>query len=546
MKHIFTLLLLASAFTGVQAQTEGVQVNPENTLAIPVDNLNICPWMADFTVSFTIDCDAIQPDTLTSLLSLRSREWDGTDKEDRGTLWVEYDGKTGTLSFNRRYFTGVVEAKADIELEGRHTISIVHSSESEAYVTGVTDRYEKNISVYVDDQRLFYDPIGYRMHENGDLWWRETNYFLIGDEVADAMPYGGTVYDFKYYDMPLTESEIKEYWNVSYNEGGELPEHLKVYVCAENGSLNHSGSNGVQPLLANYRSDAFKPGEHTRPDTYLPVLSRDSVNYISYVSKGHADFWQSGIAAFEPSAECDTLWNGLFYGWGSYYGISISRDNAMISAIGEFGGENMIYNLDLEVGDEVNYINFENVESYESPYHVADVYYADGRKNIVFAEIGSYNDFANERYFVHPEYYPEGAEYRADVWQNLRFIEGVYPLPAGGCSFLRSVKYGSDVAYLNPVFDSVTSEVETEAKGSVETTSSDKAPYSLLSTVVGDRLVINGSGISSVSVVSPAGAVMPCVLSGDNTVDVSALARGIYLLRVCGTEGVQTLKFVKE
>ena len=539
MKHIFTLLLLASAFTGVQAQTEGVQVNPENTLAIPVDNLNICPWMADFTVSFTIDCDAIQPDTLTSLLSLRSREWDGTDKEYRGTLWVEYDGKTGMLSFNRRYFNGVVEDNADIELEGRHTISIVHSSESEAYVTGVTDRYEKKISIYVDD-KMMYESLG--RGGSGDLWWRETSYFLIGDEVADAMSYNGTVYDFKYYDRPLTESEIKEYWNASYNEGGELPEHLKLYVSAENGSLNSSNSS-VLPMLADYRSDAFKPEEHTRPDTYLPVLSRDSVNYISCITEGFFDFWASGMAKIEPSAECDTLWTGGV-GWGSpYNNISISRDNAVITVN---GGKDIIYNLDLEVGDEVDYVNLYNAGTLEGPYHVADVYYADGRKNVVFEEIGSYGDIGNERYFVHPEYYPEGAEYSAYIWQNLRFIEGVYPLPAGDCTFIRSVKYGSDVAYLNPVFDSVTSEVDTRGKGSVETISSDKAPYSLLSTVACDRLVINGSGISSVSVVSPAGAVMPCVLAGDNTVDVSALARGIYLLRVCGTEGVQTLKFVKE
>lgn len=155
-------------------------------------------------------------------------------------------------------------------------------------------------------------------------------------------------------------------------------------------------------------------------------------------------------------------------------------------------------------------------------------------------------DFADDRCpMFNPELFPAGAEYYANLYQNYRFIEGVYPLPVHGNAFLRGMKYGSEIAWLNPVFDIYSLEV-CGGTVSVETISSDKAPYSLLSTVVGDRLVINGSGISSVSVVSPAGAVMPCVLAGDNTVDVSALARGIYMLRVCGTEGVQTLKFVKE
>ena len=539
MKHIFTLLLLASAFTGVQAQTEGVQVSPENTLAIPVDNLDICPWMADFTVSFTIDCDAIQPDTLTSLLSLRSREWDGTDKEYRGTLWVEYDGKTGMLSFNRRYFEGVIECNAEIELEGRHTISIVHSSPSKAYVTQVSDIYDKNISIYVDDQRLFYDPIDYGIHENEDLWWRETSYFLIGDEVADAMSYNGTVYDFKYYDRPLTESEIKEYWNASYNEGGELPEHLKLYVNAENGNLNSSNSS-VLPLLADYRSDAFKPEEHTRPDTYLPVLSRDSVNYIHYIEFG-CDYSRSNIFEVRASSENDTVWyqvNGMY---GELY---MPEDNSVIyyGRNGERKGE--IYNMNLEVGDEVLY---DNIDFYPPVLEVVDTYYADGRKNIVFNSGRKFMDFADAESLQekNPGLFPAGSEYYAYLYQNYRLIEGVFPLPVHAEAFLRGMKYGSEIAWLNPVFDIYSLEVR-GGTTSVETISSGKAPYSLFSTVVGDRLVINGSGISSVSVASPAGAVMPCVLAGDNTVDVSALARGIYMLRVCGTEGVQTLKFVKE
>ena len=88
----FTFILILALLSPALAYSQtngGLHVDGSRNFMVPVDSLDIRPWAADFTVSFTIDFDSIKDNATTSLLGLRSREWDGTDKADRGTLWVD-------------------------------------------------------------------------------------------------------------------------------------------------------------------------------------------------------------------------------------------------------------------------------------------------------------------------------------------------------------------------------------------------------------------------------------------------------------------------
>ena len=75
----FTFILIMTLLSPALAYSQtngGLHVNGSHNFMVPVDSLDIRPWAADFTVSFTIDFDSIKDNATTSLLGLRSREWD--------------------------------------------------------------------------------------------------------------------------------------------------------------------------------------------------------------------------------------------------------------------------------------------------------------------------------------------------------------------------------------------------------------------------------------------------------------------------------------
>ena len=141
----FTFILIMTLLSPALAYSQtngGLHVDGSHNFIVPVDSLDIRPWAADFTVSFTIDFDSIKDNATTSLLGLRSREWDGTDKADRGTMWVDCinDNDTMYLSYGVRYFNGTVSDTMMLPagFSGVHTVSLTHGT---GHITESEDLY---------------------------------------------------------------------------------------------------------------------------------------------------------------------------------------------------------------------------------------------------------------------------------------------------------------------------------------------------------------------------------------------------------------------
>ena len=204
----FTFILIMTLLSPALAYSQtngGLHVDGSRNFMVPVDSLDIRPWAADFTVSFTIDFDSIKDNATTSLLGLRSREWDGTDKADRGTMWVDCINENDTmyLKCGFRYFYRIGEDTIELpaDFSGIHTVALTHGTSHIA--DGNIDRGFYSTKLFVDGK--FVSDI---RRPISDLWWRETSHFVIGGSLSDALPYSGMLYDFKYYDATLNEEQM--------------------------------------------------------------------------------------------------------------------------------------------------------------------------------------------------------------------------------------------------------------------------------------------------------------------------------------------------
>ena len=575
-KYIYTLFLSAllpmMGFGQEPLPDGGLHVDGSHNFMVPVDSLDIRPWAADFTVSFTIDFDSIKDNATTSLLGLRSREWDGTDKADRGTLWVDCinDNDTMYLSYGFRYYDRIEQytTKDSIninDLSGSHIITLVHGtrkiiSDIFAYYYADFGYYR---TMYIDGKAVSEISIDTDRETISDLQWRETSHFVIGGSLSDALPYSGMLYDFKYYDMALNSEQVA----VSCTETpDEKDENFLAPTCfwdfrnmtTDNISDSYSSSGNISGLSAetgDFLSDAF-----------IPVISKDYESFDKdsilslYYCFTDGLFMFLSIGDYKYSDK-DSLWSlEKKYAPVPYDYLIPSDDGKYFNGMNERGELNAAYDVtdSIKIGDvfygEIIECDFGGFFLF--PDTVIDIYYADGRKNIITENVSLfYVDFW-ARYMRMKNGDDAQSSIFGKVSLNNRYIQGLGWVNNGygmrHSMNLRMIKNGDKCLYINPLFNGYTA---LNARGvmpdSVEDAESSPASWHLPSTVASSELVItdnSGKPVcpDKVSVTSISGAVYQCAVRDGGTVDVSSLPQGFYLLTATCGDVTQTLKFIKK
>ena len=545
----------------------GLHVDGSRNFMVPVDSLDIRPWAADFTVSLTIDFDSIKDNATTSLLGLRSREWDGTDKADRGTLWVDCinDNDTMYLKCGFRYYSGMEQDSARLPcLDGIHTLTIIHEVKQVLSDTEFVDDNNYNICLYVDDNCISKIEDHERQNAISDLWWRETSHFVIGGSLSDALPYSGTLYDFRYYDMALNEEQVASSLDEENGNYTAPACHWDFWdMTADDASDSYPGEgliSGLQALAGDFLSDAFIPAINKEYDDF----DEDSTLcfYFSWATGLNNELF---INEFRHSDEKGLWCLEKKFGMHLFNYLIMDRENRHFNGMN--GDEDLISALDvsenIEIGD-IFYGDLIESESYcnffQGADSVIDVYYADGRKNIVLKTVSNMSLQMYARYcnLVENELDVESGV-NGGGYLNNRYIEGIgwvnngsgYHWTASNTN-LRMIKNGDKCMFANPLFNGYTA---MNAWGgmpdSVEDSESSPASWHLPSTVAGSELAItdnSGKPVcpDRVSVTSISGAVYQCVVRDGGAVDVSSLPQGFYLLTATCSDVTQTLKFIKK
>ena len=373
----FTFILIMTLLSPALAYSQtngGLHVNGSHNFIVPVDSLDIRPWAADFTVSFTIDFDSIKDNATTSLLGLRSREWDGTDKADRGTLWVDCINENDTmyLSYGVRYFNDIVSdtVKLPAGFSGAHTVSLYQS------VGHITDSDPNHLITYgywftvTMDGEIISEKIK-DWSDASDLWWRETSCFVIGGGLSDALPYCGTLYDFKYYND----------WQIEDGNGGTVePTAWWDFrsMTAEDVRDTYPGKGtlaGLQAMTGDFLSDEF-----------IPIINKE---YEGFDKDSILELYCSVEALCDELSRCtytysDGLWRTTT-GNGPYRYLIMDENGKYFNGMRR---ENDLSEArDLTEGVEAGDM-FSGDMGYSDIFtgfndSVIDVYYADGRKNVV-------------------------------------------------------------------------------------------------------------------------------------------------------------------
>ena len=540
----FTFILILALLSPALAYSQtngGLHVNGSHNFMVPVDSLDIRPWAADFTVSFTIDFDSIKDNATTSLLGLRSREWDGTDKADRGTMWVDCINENDTmyLSYGVRYFNGIVSdtVKLPAGFSGAHTVSLYQS------VGHITDSDLNHLITYgywftvTMDGEIISEKIK-DWSDASDLWWRETSCFVIGGGLSDALPYCGTLYDFKYYND----------WQIEDGNGGTV----EPTVCwdfrsmtAEDVRDTYPGKGtlaGLQAMTGDFLSDEF-----------IPIINKE---YEGFDKDSILELYCSVEALCDELSRCtytysDGLWRTTT-GNGPYRYLIMDENGKYFNGMGR---ENDLSEArDLTEGVEAGDM-FSGDMGYSYIFtgfndSVIDVYYADGRKNVVTSLATKF-----ELCLYPPYIRTDNGVAESDVFGivsvNNRYIQGFGWVNNRNAN-LRMMKNGNKCLFVNPLFKGYTA---LNAWGiipdSVEDAESSPASWHLLSTVASSELAItdnSGKPVcpDRVSVTSISGAVYQCAVRDGGTVDVSSLPQGFYLLTATCGDVTQTLKFIKK
>ena len=566
----FTFILIMTLLSPALAYSQtngGLHVNGSHNFMVPVDSLDIRPWAADFTVSFTIDFDSIKDNATTSLLGLRSREWDGTDKADRGTLWVDCinDNDTMYLKYGFRYYSGMEQNSAKLlRLDGVHTLTIIHEVKQILSDTEFIDDNNYSVCLYVDDNCISKIEDYERQNVVSDLWWRETSHFVIGGNLSDALPYSGMLYDFKYYDMALNEKQMAASSDKE-NENYTVPtchwDFLNMTADEALDSYPNEGTMpGLQALTGDFLSDAF-----------IPVINKDYEGFDKDSTLCFYYSWATGlnnelfINEFRYSNEKGLWCLEKKFGMHLFNYLIMDQENKHFNGMN--GDEDLTsafdVSKDIGIGD-IFYGDLIESESYcnffQGADSVIDVYYADGHKNIVLKTVSNMSLQMYARYcnLVENELNVESG-INGGGYLNNRYIEGIGWVNNGSGyhwttsnTNLRMIKIGDKCMFANPLFNGYTA---MNAWGgmpdSVEDAESSPASWHLLSTVASSELVItdnSGKPVcpDRVSVTSISGTVYRCAVRDDGTVDVSSLPQGFYLLTATCGDVTQTLKFIKK
>ena len=565
----FTFILIMTLLSPALAYSQtngGLHVDGSHNFMVPVDSLDIRPWAADFTVSFTIDFDSIKDNATTSLLGLRSREWDGTDKADRGTLWVDCinDNDTMYLSYGVRYFNGTESdtVKLPAGFSGVHTVSLTHGT---GHITESEDLYVYCvywIGISLDGESLS-DNIR-TDYDVSDLWWRETSHFVIGGGLSDALPYCGTLYDFKYSGWPEINTVKPDVW---WDFRSMTSEDVRDTYPGK-GTLA-----GLQAKTGDFLSDDFIPIINKEYESF----DKDSTLTFYYSNgSGMVDNLTISIYAASDTPGLYEYTGGdiSYFDYiltdpeGKYFNVLFAEDDLSeaydvtdgIEAGDMFYGDS-IWNQRMSLyGHTAFYCN--------SGDTVIDVYYADGRKNIVTQHV-SYSDFSIRG--LHCSYWNDDRDIEGcisgSVHSNNRYIQGLgwvtlheygeSSIGIGtGLGFstyhLRMLENGNKCLFANPMYATDnTRRIIGSDGGSVEDAESSPASWHLLSTVADSELAItdnSGKPVcpDKVSVTSISGTVYQCAVRDGGTVDVSSLPQGFYLLTATCGDVTQTLKFIKK
>ena len=574
----FTFILIMTLLSPALAYSQtngGLHVDGSRNFMVPVDSLDIRPWAADFTVSLTIDFDSVKDNATTSLLGLRSREWDGTDKADRGTMWVDCinDNDTMYLKCGFRYFYGIGEDTIELpaDFSGIHTVALTHGTSHIA--DGNIDRGFYSTKLFVDGE--FVSDI---RRPVSDLWWRETSHFVIGGSLSDALPYSGMLYDFKYYDATLNEEQMASSSDKE-NENYISPTcHWDFWDMTADEALDSYPNEGTMPGLQALTGDFLS-------DDFIPVINKDYEGFDKdstltfYYGNGYGlgTCLSIDIYAFSEATGLYENVYSIVYPYfdyiltdpeGKYFNVLFAEDDLSeaydvtdgIEAGDMFYGDS-IWNQRMSLyGHTAFYCN--------SGDTVIDVYYADGRKNIVTQHV-SYSDFSIRG--LHCSYWNDDRDIEGcisgSVLSNNRYIQGLGWVTlheygesgigiGTGLGFstyhLRMLENGNKCLFANPMYATDnTRRIIGSDGGSVEDAESSPASWHLLSTVADSELAItdnSGKPVcpDKVSVTSISGTVYRCAVRDGGTVDVSSLPQGFYLLTATCGDVTQTLKFIKK
>ena len=550
----FTFILILALLSPALAYSQtngGLHVNGSHNFMVPVDSLDIRPWAADFTVSLTIDFDSVKDNATTSLLGLRSREWDGTDKADRGTLWVDCINENDTmyLKCGFRYFYGIGEDTIELpaDFSGIHTVALTHGTShiAEDYI----DRGNYSTKLFVDGK--FVSDI---RRPVSDLWWRETSHFVIGGSLSDALPYSGMLYDFKYYDATLNEEQMASSSDIE-NENYTVPTcHWDFWnMTADEASDSYSNKGtmpGLQALTGDFLSDDF-----------IPVINKDYEGFDKdstltfYYGNGYERGGTCLTIDIYAFSEATGLYENVYSTVYPYFDyILTDPEGKYFNALCDKCDLSEAYDVTdgIEAGDLFYGDGISNPGD-----TVIDVYYADGRKNIVTQHV-SYSDFSIRG--LHCSYWNDDRDIEGCIsgsaLSNNRYIQGlgwVTLFDGGhGAYHLRMLENGNKCLFANPMYATDnTRRIIGGDGGSVEDAESSPASWHLPSTVASSELVItdnSGKPVypDKVSVTSISGTVYRCALRDGGTVDVSSLPQGFYLLTATCGDVTQTLKFIKK
>ena len=349
-----------------------------------------------FAVSFTIDFDSIKDNATTSLLGLRSREWDGTDKADRGTMWVDCINENDTmyLKYGFRYYSGMEQNSAKLlRLDGVHTLTIIHEVKQILSDTEFIDDNNYSVCLYVDDNCISKIEDYERQNVVSDLWWRETSHFVIGGNLSDALPYSGMLYDFKYYDMALNEKQMAASSDKE-NENYTVPtchwDFLNMTADEALDSYPNEGTMpGLQALTGDFLSDAF-----------IPVINKDYEGFDKDSTLCFYYSWATGlnnelfINEFRYSNEKGLWCLEKKFGMHLFNYLIMDQENKHFNGMN--GDEDLTsafdVSKDIGIGD-IFYGDLIESESYcnffQGADSVIDVYYADGHKNIVLKTVSN-------------------------------------------------------------------------------------------------------------------------------------------------------------
>ena len=529
---ILIMTLLSPALTYSQTNG-GLHVDGSRNFMVPVDSLDIRPWAADFTVSFTIDFDSIKDNATTSLLGLRSREWDGTDKADRGTMWVDCINENDTmyLKCGFRYFYGIGEDTIELpaDFSGIHTVALTHGTSHIA--DGNIDRGNYSTKLFVDGK--FVSDI---RRPISDLWWRETSHFVIGGSLSDALPYSGMLYDFKYYDATLNEEQMASSSDKE-NENYTVPTcHWDFWNMTADEALDSYPNEGTMPGLQALTGDFLS-------DDFIPVINKDyegfdkdsTLTFYYGNGEGMGTFLSIDIYAF---SEATGLYENVYstvYPFFDY--ILTDPEGKYFNALCDKCDLSEAYDVtddieagDLFYGDSICNSSMASLFCRNPGDTVIDVYYADGRRNIVTKQV-AYSELWLKGENCHNLDDDKDVEndIYGSVYSNDRYIQGLgwVTLHSGeDVHHLRMLENGNKCLFANPM-------------------------YATDSTVASSELVItdnSGKPVcpDRVSVTSISGTVYQCAVSDGGTVDVSSLPQGFYLLTATCGDVTQTLKFIKK